>query len=164
MRTRRAEVGGYSSLAGLSRAFRSADVAEVRQRGDGSRQRSVARRDQRFRLDQRESAARKIRIRCGRISVTESAPSVLRSGISPGASGYSTNPLESGENAGDTQKTFESFLAEDGAVNEQFIEEIGERADFTIQNNGSFERFKEKAGYFIFSEIVITRLLQKKCC
>ena len=72
--------------------------------------------------------------------------------------------IESGENAGDALKTFEEFLVEDNAVNEQFIEEIGERADFTIQNDEGLPRFKEKAGYFIFSEIVIARLLQKKCC
>ena len=45
------------------------------------------------------------------------------------------------ENPGDTQKTFEQFLQDEQAEADQLIKSLGEKAKFTINNNGSFEEF-----------------------
>lgn len=48
------------------------------------------------------------------------------------------------EKAGEGQTTWEQFLKEDQAQNEIYIEEIGAKADYVIDNNGSLEYFEKQ--------------------
>jgi len=52
------------------------------------------------------------------------------------------------ENPGDAEKTMEQFLAEDAAEPERYIEDIGSRADFVIDNNGSLEDYRKQVEDF----------------
>ena len=40
--------------------------------------------------------------------------------------------------------TFEGFLAEESLPTEQFIPQMGQEADYRIENNGQIERFKDQ--------------------
>ena len=52
------------------------------------------------------------------------------------------------EKNGDAEKTWEKFLEEDSAKNEIYIEEIGSRADFKIDNNGTLEDYRRQVEEF----------------
>ncbi len=52
------------------------------------------------------------------------------------------------ENAGDADKTWEQFLAEDQAQTERCIEDIGSRADFVINNDGALEDYERQVDEF----------------
>jgi dephospho-CoA kinase len=45
------------------------------------------------------------------------------------------------ENPGDDKKTFEEFLQDEQAEADRMIKELGEKAEFKIENNGTFEEF-----------------------
>lgn len=47
------------------------------------------------------------------------------------------------ENPGDNTKTFEEFLHDEQAEADRMIKELGERAEFKIESNGTFEEFYE---------------------
>jgi len=57
------------------------------------------------------------------------------------------------QNPGDAQKTWGEFLAEDSAPNEQYIEDIGARADVLIDNNGSEKALEDQVLHFVLSTI-----------
>lgn len=52
------------------------------------------------------------------------------------------------ENAGDAGKSWEDFCKEDEAKNEIYVEDIGSRSDFTINNNGSLEEYETQVKIF----------------
>ncbi len=52
--------------------------------------------------------------------------------------------IERNENPGDAQKTWEDFLADENAETEQQIPETMSKADFTINNNGSWDELWEQ--------------------
>ena len=52
------------------------------------------------------------------------------------------------ENAGDREKTWEKFQEEDMAENEKYVDEIGSRAHFKIDNNGTLENYKNQVREF----------------
>ncbi len=56
--------------------------------------------------------------------------------------------LARGEKAGETTTTFEDFMKEESAPTEVDIPKIAYEADFTINNNGSFEEFKAQVKLF----------------
>lgn len=45
------------------------------------------------------------------------------------------------ENPGDSEKTFETFLKDEQAEADKLIKELGTKAQYKIDNNGSFEEF-----------------------
>lgn len=45
------------------------------------------------------------------------------------------------ENPGDTEKTYEEFLEDEKAEADNMIKSLGQTAEFTINNNGTFEEF-----------------------
>lgn len=49
------------------------------------------------------------------------------------------------EKAGEDKATFEEFLEEEGRLTEVSIHEIGRRADFKLNNNGTAEELKKQA-------------------
>ncbi len=53
-----------------------------------------------------------------------------------------------GENDGDREKTWEKFMEEDMAHTESFIDDIGTRVDFTIDNNGTLEHYRNQVREF----------------
>lgn len=61
------------------------------------------------------------------------------------------------EKAGDAEKTWEKFLAEDSAKNELYVEEIGSRADFKIDNNGTLEDYQRQVEEFYQKFIASSR-------
>lgn len=60
-----------------------------------------------------------------------------------------------GEKAGEAGLTFERFQKEEKAGTETDIPEIGLKADFKIENNGSLDDFREKVEEFFRSNIKI---------
>lgn len=64
------------------------------------------------------------------------------------------------ENAGDREKTMENFQKEDLAHTESFIDTIGNRADFIIDNNGTLEEYKNQVR--MFYKKFIAPLYEKK--
>ena len=48
------------------------------------------------------------------------------------------------ENPGDATKSFEDFLRDEQAEADRLIKELGQKAEFTITNNGSFGEFYEQ--------------------
>ncbi|MBI3486337.1 AAA family ATPase [Candidatus Daviesbacteria bacterium] len=54
-----------------------------------------------------------------------------------------------GEKDGEIETTFEQFMEEEKAPTEVDIPEIAKNSDFTINNNGSFEEFKNQVNDFI---------------
>ncbi len=57
------------------------------------------------------------------------------------------------ENPGDQQKTFEEFSKDEQAEADQLIKSLGQKAKFTINNDGNFEEFYEQM------EVIIKKLL-----
>jgi len=57
--------------------------------------------------------------------------------------------LKRRENEGDEIKSFAQFLEEDSAPNEQFIDEIGARANLMIQNESTIDRIEEHVYRFL---------------
>ena len=55
---------------------------------------------------------------------------------------------------GEEKKTFEEFMKEEQASTETSISAIGSRADFTIQNNGTPEKFKQKVEELFYTQIL----------
>lgn len=52
------------------------------------------------------------------------------------------------ENPGDEEKTQEAFLAEDSAETEKYVEEIGSRAEYKIDNNGTLQDYEDQVREF----------------
>lgn len=52
------------------------------------------------------------------------------------------------EKQGDAAKIWEEFLKEDQASTEVFVDDIGSRADFTIDNNGVMEEYQKQVREF----------------
>lgn len=48
------------------------------------------------------------------------------------------------ENPGDDKKTYEEFLKDEQAEADRLIKELGSKAEYTINNDGSFEKFYAK--------------------
>ncbi|OGE31699.1 hypothetical protein A2631_00960 [Candidatus Daviesbacteria bacterium RIFCSPHIGHO2_01_FULL_44_29] len=48
------------------------------------------------------------------------------------------------EKENEKNMTFEGFLAEESLPTEQFIPQMGQEADYRIENNGQIERFKDQ--------------------
>ncbi|NCN52871.1 AAA family ATPase [Candidatus Wolfebacteria bacterium] len=57
------------------------------------------------------------------------------------------------EKAGEDKATLEQFAEEEKAATEIYIKEIGRRADFTINNNGSPKKLEEQVRLFVSSKI-----------
>ena len=55
---------------------------------------------------------------------------------------------------GEEKKTFEEFMREERASTEASISAIGSRADFTIENNGTPEKFKQKVEELFYTQIL----------
>ncbi|MFA6072172.1 MAG: hypothetical protein WC810_26705 [Janthinobacterium sp.] len=53
------------------------------------------------------------------------------------------------EKVGEAETTFEQFQKEDQAENEIYIEQIGAKADFTIDNNGTLDEMRGQVKNFI---------------
>ncbi len=62
---------------------------------------------------------------------------------------------ERGEKAGEAELTYDRFSREEKAGTETDIPEIGSRADFKIENNGTLDEFREKVEEFFRSNIKI---------
>ena len=60
---------------------------------------------------------------------------------------------ERGQNPGDATKTTEEFLKEDAAPNEQYIEQIGARADVRIENNGDEKNLEDQVLEFVLNTV-----------
>ena len=53
------------------------------------------------------------------------------------------------EKAGEESTTFEEFIEQQTKKNETFIQDIGSRADFKIENNGSLNELEEQIEIFV---------------
>ena len=55
---------------------------------------------------------------------------------------------KTGQKVGEAEVSWEQFQKEEMALTEQFIEEIGKSADYSIENNGTEEEYRDKVKDF----------------
>jgi uridine kinase len=53
------------------------------------------------------------------------------------------------EKVGESEMSFEQFMKEEQAITEQFIPEIGQQADFIIENESTLEDFEKQVKEFV---------------